>query len=96
MQVYPHYPATTPLKPQVIRPMIQIYQSHFRNPSSIHSIRTHPRKYLHHSPPTLPQFFPPNPNQLIFTTPPTESNNTAIKALVKTNQQLPNHIITTK
>ena len=37
-----------------------------------------------------------NPNEVIFTSGATESNNTAIKGLVKANEQLGNHIITTK
>ena len=38
MEVYADYAATTPVKPEVIDAMMEIYQSHFGNPSSIHSI----------------------------------------------------------
>lgn len=46
MEVYADYAATTPVKPEVIDAMMEIYQSHFGNPSSIHSIGRDARKYL--------------------------------------------------
>lgn len=45
---------------------------------------------------TVAQLLGANPNEVIFTSGATESNNTAIKGLVKANEQLGNHIITTK
>ena len=36
MEVYADYAATTPVKPEVIEAMMDIYQSHYGNPSSIH------------------------------------------------------------
>lgn len=44
MEVYADYAATTPVKPEVIDAMMEIYQSHFGNPSSIHSIGRDARK----------------------------------------------------
>ena len=96
MEVYADYAATTPVKPEVIDAMMEIYQSHFGNPSSIHSIGRDARKYLDQSRRTVAQLLGANPNEVIFTSGATESNNTAIKGLVKANEQLGNHIITTK
>lgn len=96
MEVYADYAATTPVKQEVIDTMMEIYQSHFGNPSSIHSIGRDARKYLDQSRRTVAQLLGANPNEVIFTSGATESNNTAIKGLVKANEQLGNHIITTK
>ncbi|MBM0847844.1 cysteine desulfurase [Staphylococcus epidermidis] len=96
MEVYADYAATTPVKQEVIDAMMEIYQSHFGNPSSIHSIGRDARKYLDQSRRTVAQLLGANPNEVIFTSGATESNNTAIKGLVKANEQLGNHIITTK
>ena len=46
MEVYADYAATTPVKQEVIDAMMEIYQFHFGNPSSIHSIGRDARKYL--------------------------------------------------
>ncbi len=49
MEVYADYAATTPVKQEVIDAMMEIYQCHFGNPSSIHSIGRDARKYLDQS-----------------------------------------------
>jgi len=46
MEVYADYAATTPVKSEVVEVMMDIYQSHYGNPSSIHSIGRDARKYL--------------------------------------------------
>ena len=49
MEVYADYAATTPVKQQVIDKMMEIYTTHYGNPSSIHSIGRDARKYLDES-----------------------------------------------
>lgn len=96
MEVYADYAATTPVKPEVIEEMMTIYKSHFGNPSSIHSIGRDARRYLDESRRTVAKLLNAKPNEVIFTSGATESNNTAIKGLVYANEHLGNHIITTK
>ena len=67
MEVYADYAATTPVKQEVIDAMMEIYQSHFGNPSSIHSIGRDARKYLDQSRRTVAQLLGANPNEVIFT-----------------------------
>lgn len=38
MEVYADYAATTPVKPEVVDAMMEIYKNHYGNPSSIHLI----------------------------------------------------------
>ncbi len=96
MEVYADYAATTPVKPKVVDSMMNIYQTHYGNPSSIHSIGRDARKYLDESRRTVAQCLGAKANEVIFTSGATESNNTAIKGLVKANEHIGNHLITTK
>ena len=96
MEVYADYAATTPVKAEVVEAMMYIYQSHYGNPSSIHSIGRDARKYLDESRRTVAKCLGAKPSEVIFTSGATESNNTAIKGLVKANEHIGNHLITTK
>lgn len=96
MEVYADYAATTPVKTEVVDAMMEIYKEHYGNPSSIHSIGRDARKYLDQSRRKVAQLLGTKPHEVIFTSGATESNNTAIKGLVKANEQLGNHIITSK
>ncbi|MBX5318413.1 cysteine desulfurase family protein [Staphylococcus caprae] len=96
MEVYADYAATTPVKPEVVDAMMEIYKNHYGNPSSIHLIGRDARKYLDQSRRKVAQLVGAKPSEVIFTSGATESNNTAIKGLVKANEQLGNHIITSK
>lgn len=96
MEVYADYAATTPVKPEVIDAMMEIYQSHYGNPSSIHTIGRDARRYLDESRRTVAKLLGAKPSEVIFTSGATESNNTTIKGLVYENEHLGNHIITTK
>lgn len=96
MEVYADYAATTPVKSEVVEVMMDIYQSHYGNPSSIHSIGRDARKYLDESHRTVAKCLGAKPSEVIFTSGATESNNTAIKGLVKANEHIGNHLITTK
>ncbi|PTE71703.1 cysteine desulfurase [Staphylococcus devriesei] len=96
MEVYADYAATTPVKPEVVESMMTIYQSHYGNPSSIHSIGRDARRYLDESRRKVANLLGAKPSEVIFTSGATESNNTAIKGLVYANEHLGNHIITTK
>ncbi|MCI2774554.1 cysteine desulfurase family protein [Staphylococcus petrasii] len=96
MEVYADYAATTPVKSEVIDAMMEIYQSHYGNPSSIHTIGRDARRYLDESRRTVAKLLGAKPSEVIFTSGATESNNTAIKGLVYENEHLGNHIITTK
>lgn len=96
MEVYADYAATTPVKQQVIDKMMEIYTTHYGNPSSIHSIGRDARKYLDESRRFVAKQLNAKPSEVIFTSGATESNNTAIKGIAYANQDKGNHIITTK
>lgn len=96
MGVYADYAATTPVKPEVAEKMMAVYQTHFGNPSSIHSQGRDARRLLDESRRTVAQYLNAKPNEVIFTSGATESNNTVIKGIAYANQAKGKHLITTK
>ena len=96
MEVYADYAATTPVKPEVIEKMMELYSHHYGNPSSIHSVGRDARQYLDAARREMASLLGAKPNEVIFTSGATESNNTAIKGLAYANQHKGKHIITSK
>ncbi|MGJ5698953.1 cysteine desulfurase family protein [Staphylococcus chromogenes] len=96
MGVYADYAATTPVKPEVVEAMTNIYQTHYGNPSSIHTQGRDARRFLDEARRTVAQCLNANPNEIIFTSGATESNNTAIKGMAYANISKGKHLITTK
>ncbi|HGH5481380.1 TPA: cysteine desulfurase family protein, partial [Staphylococcus pseudintermedius] len=96
MGVYADYAATTPVKPEVAEKMMAVYQTHFGNPSSIHSQGRDARRLLDESRRTVAQYLNAKPNEVIFTSGATESNNTVIKGIAYANEAKGKHLITTK
>lgn len=96
MSVYADYAATTPVKPEVIEAMMAIYKNHYGNPSSIHSQGRDARRFVDESRRIVAKYLNTNPNEIIFTSGATESNNTAIKGIALAHQDRGKHLITTK
>ncbi|WP_323704670.1 cysteine desulfurase family protein [Mammaliicoccus sp. Dog046] len=96
MKVYADYAATTPVKPIVTEKITEILSEHYGNPSSIHTIGRDGRKYLDQSRREVASILGANPNEVIFTSGATESNNTAIKGIARKRKHQGNHIITSR
>ena len=96
MKVYADYAATTPVKPIVTEKITEILSEHYGNPSSIHSIGRDGRKYLDQSRREIATLLGANPNEVIFTSGATESNNAAIKGIARKRKHLGKHIITSR
>ncbi|PTJ17384.1 cysteine desulfurase NifS [Staphylococcus simulans] len=96
MEVYADYAATTPVKEEVIDKMMELYAKHYGNPSSIHRVGRDARQYLDASRRTIASLLSATPNEVIFTSGATESNNTAIKGLAYANKHKGKHLITSK
>ncbi|MEX6014560.1 cysteine desulfurase family protein [Mammaliicoccus sciuri] len=96
MKVYADYAATTPVKPVVTEKITEILSEHFGNPSSIHSIGRDGRKYLDQSRREIATLLGASPQEVIFTSGATESNNTAIKGIGRKRKHIGQHIITSR
>lgn len=96
-KIYLDNAATTPIAPEVIEKINDINTHYFGNPSSIHTIGQEARKIVDDSRQIVANFLECNPEEVIFTSGGSESDNLAIRGLIegirRKGEQRP-HIIT--
>lgn len=94
-EVYLDYAATTPLDPAVLEKMKPFLEKEFGNPSSIYSIAQKAKHALDNARITIANILGCYPEELIFTSGGTESDNLAILGVARANANKGKHIITT-
>jgi cysteine desulfurase len=94
-KVYLDYAATTPTDPEVIKAMEPYFFTQFGNPSSIHSFGQEAKGAIEEARVKLAAFLGAKPEEIIFTSGGTESNNFAIEGTSYAQEKKGNHIITT-
>jgi len=92
--IYLDYNATTPVDPEVAEAMIPFLKEHFGNPSSTHWYGIQTRKAIEKARKQVAAFLGCYPDEIIFTSGGSESNNLAIKGYALTHRNRGNHIIT--
>ncbi len=92
--LYLDYNATTPVDPAVADAMLPFMQSRFGNPSSIHEYGTLAKMAVEEARSQVARLLNCFPDEIIFTSGGTESNNHAIKGTAFALRQWGNHIIT--
>ncbi|MCW3791315.1 cysteine desulfurase [Paenibacillus sp. LS1] len=92
---YFDYAATTPPHPDVIRTMAEIMETQFGNPSSIHGYGERADQLLRRARSGCAAAIGVKPEEIVFTSGATESNNLAIKGAALRYQSRGRHIITT-
>lgn len=80
-KIYLDYAATTPVEPQVVKAMEPYLTEKFANTASIHSMGGRARQALERSRKTIAKEINAQPEEIIFTSSATESNNLALKGL---------------
>jgi cysteine desulfurase len=91
--VYLDYNATTPIDPEVANEMIPYIQTFFGNPSSSYSIGRKNNDAIEKARKQVAVLINCNPEEIIFTSGGTESNNHAIKGAAFANRHKGKHII---
>lgn len=94
-RIYLDYAATTPCDPLVVKAMEPYFFEKFGNASSIHSYGQEAKKALEENRNKLALFLGAQPDEIVFTSGGTESNNFAIKGVAYALEGKGNHIITT-
>jgi len=92
--VYLDYNGTTPLDPEVMAAMRPFLEEEFGNPSSSHWYGIAPKRALAKAREQVAALLNCNPQEIIFTSGGTESNNHAIRGIALANKHKGNHIIT--
>jgi cysteine desulfurase len=92
-RIYLDNAATTCLDERLFEVMLPLYSKQFGNSSSLHSYGVEAKNVLDHAHEQLAGFIGASPEELIFTSGGTESNNFAIKGIAFANRHKGNHII---
>ncbi len=91
--IYADFAAATPTDPRVIAAMKPYFTEKFGNPSSVHSFGQATSQAIESVKKTIAQCIGCEPNELVFTSGGTESNNLAILGVARANKQKGQHII---
>lgn len=92
--IYLDYNATTPTDPRVLESMIPYMRESFGNPSSIHSYGSKGKAALDQSREQVADLISAKPNEIVFTSGGSESNNSAIIGAAYALKEKGNHLIT--
>jgi len=94
--IYLDHAATTPIKQEVLNEMIPYFSINYGNASSIYSIGRKSRKAVESAREKVAKAIGCSKKEIYFTSCGSESDNLAIKGVVKANITKGNHIITSK
>ncbi|MBW8039841.1 MAG: cysteine desulfurase [Planctomycetes bacterium] len=94
--IYLDYNATTPHDPEVIVAMLPYLEKHFGNPSSSHWYGIRTKNAVENARRQVASLLNCQPDEIVFTSGGTESNNYAIKGTAFAHRDKGNHIITTQ
>ena len=95
-KIYLDYNASTPIAPEVADAMKPFLSQHFGNPSSLHWAGIPAKEAVEHARKQVADLLQCHPNEIIFTSGGSESNNHAIKGVFFALKEKGNHIITTQ
>lgn len=92
-KIYFDNAATTQVDERVVLSMLPYHSEEYGNASSLHSYGTHAKEILDRSRRKLASFIGAEPDEIVFTSGGTESNNLALKGIAFANRSKGNHII---
>jgi cysteine desulfurase len=92
-KIYLDYAATTPVDPRVLKAMLPFFSEKFGNTMSLHSFGQEAKTALEESREAVANLMGAKPNEIIFTSSATESNNLALKGIALANKDRGNHIV---
>ena len=94
--IYLDYSATTKPSEEVLSSFYKASINYFANPNSLHKLGTDANELIKASSNQIADILKIKPNEIIYTSGASESNNTAIKGIAYKYQNRGKHIITTK
>jgi len=95
-QIYLDNAATTQVLPEVVEEVVKCLTDDFGNPSSLHRLGLQSERKMKQARNMVAQFLQVSPEDIIFTSGGTESNNLAILGTVRARKRYGNHCITTE
>lgn len=91
--IYLDHAATTPIHKDVIKAMKPFFDKKFGNPASIHSFGQEAKVALDQQRTKFATYLNASPEEIIFTSSATESNNLVLKGVMRANTDKGNHLI---
>src|SRR3989338_9209867 len=95
-RIYLDYAATTPTHSDVFAAMEPYFGEKFGNPSSIHSFGRETRSAVEKAREQVAALISAKPEEIVFTSGGTESNNFALNGIAEINKTKGNHLITSR
>lgn len=92
--IYLDYNATTPINKEVADAMLPFIYGNYGNPSSTHELGLRAKKAVEQARAQVAELINCSPNEIVFTSGGSESNNAVIKGVAYTYRNKGNHIIT--
>ena len=92
-RIYLDYAATTPADPRVVEAMQPYFSEKYGNPSSIHSFGQETKAAIEAAREKVARLIGSKPEEIVFTSGGTESDNFAIEGVAFANESKGNHII---
>lgn len=92
-KIYLDYAATTPVDPRAVKAMSPYFTEQFGNTMSLHNFGQEAKGALEENREKIASLIGAKPNEIIFTSSATESNNLALKGIAFTNRKKGRHII---
>jgi cysteine desulfurase len=92
--IYLDHAATTAVDPEVVQAMLPYFAERYGNASSAYSLGRNARRAVDQARADVAEIFNCSPEEIIFTSCGTESDNLAIRGVAWMNRQRGNHIIT--
>jgi cysteine desulfurase len=94
-RIYLDNAATTPLEPEVVAAMLPYFTDIFGNPSSLHFFGQEAKRAIEEARDKVALFIGASPEEIVFTSGGTESDNFALKGVAMALREKGDHIITT-
>ncbi len=93
-QIYMDYAATTPVRKEVLDEMLPFFSENFGNPSSLHTFGQKAKNAVEAAREKVALSIGATPDEIVFTSGGTESDNFAVKGVAFAKQDKGRHIIT--
>ena len=94
-RIYLDNAATTPTDPEVVKAMLPYFSDIFGNPSSLHTFGQEAKRAIEEARDRIASFISAAPEEIVFTSGGTESDNFALKGAAFARRDKGDHIITT-
>ena len=91
--IYLDYAANTPVEKEVLKEYVSATTKYIANPNSTHPLGLEAKKIIDDSTQKISKYFNIEPNNIIYTSGSSESNNMVIKGIAEINKNKGKHII---